>query len=103
VFYIFFCVVIATNIAFNVTRTLASLTFCGFGSGKQGDPVTVDTGMTSADFSNKGLGASGAKVLVAFMSRKCFQNSGALDSLNLARNYLGAEGARHIAEVLPKW
>ena len=29
--------------------------------------------------------------------------SGSLASLNLAENQLGPKGAKHIAEVLPKW
>ena len=31
------------------------------------------------------------------------QDMGSLVSLNLAQNWLGVEGAKHVAEVLPKW
>jgi hypothetical protein len=48
---------------------------------KEGDPVTIDTTMTEADFSGKKLGALGAQILVAFMSSKIFQDKGLLSKL----------------------
>ena len=85
--------------------SLSKLTVCGNGGrrGGEGDAVTIDTTMTEADFSGKKLGAVGAQILAAFMSTKLFEAKGSLASLNLAKNYLGAQGAKHIAEVLPKW
>jgi hypothetical protein len=53
----------------------------------------IDTTMTEADFSGKKLGLTGAQILAAFMSTKLFEAKGALVSLNLAKNYLGAQGA----------
>ena len=41
--------------------------------------------------------------LAAFMSTKLFEAKGSLASLSLADNRIQAEGAQHIAEVLPKW
>ena len=66
-------------------------------------PVTLDMDMKEADFSNKHLGVSGAIILAAFIKRKFFQDNGALVSLNLANNNLNAEGAQHLAKVLPRW
>jgi hypothetical protein len=85
--------------------SLSKLTFCGNGGayGSEGDAVTMDTTMTEADFSGKKLGAAGAKILAAFMSTKLFEAKGSLVSLNLAQNDLGVEGAKHVAEVVPKW
>ena len=68
-----------------------------------GVPVTIDTTMTEADLSGRKLGAAGAQILAAFMSTKLFEAKGSLVSLNLAKNDLGVEGAKHVAEVLPKW
>jgi hypothetical protein len=87
------------------SESLSKLTFCGYDDqfGREGDAVTIDTTMTEADFSGKKLGAAGAQILAAFMSTKLFEAKGSLVSLNLAQNDLGAEGARHVAEVLPKW
>ena len=70
---------------------------------KDAPPVTLDMDMKEADFSNKHLGVSGAIILAAFIKRKFFQDNGALASLNLANNNLGAEGAQHLAKVLPTW
>jgi hypothetical protein len=53
--------------------------------------------MTSADFSNKHLGAGGATIVAAWISHK---DKGALTSLNLSSNSLKAEGAKIIAEAL---
>jgi Ran GTPase-activating protein (RanGAP) involved in mRNA processing and transport len=82
--------------------SLSKLTFCGI-RGDEGDAVTIDTAMTEADFSGKKLGAAGAQILAAFMSTKMFEAKGSLIYLNLAKNDLGAAGAKHVAEVLPKW
>ena len=54
---------------------LSKMTFTGDGNwGDDGDPVTVETGMTEADFSNKklgpGLGSAGAIILAAWIENK---------------------------------
>jgi hypothetical protein len=88
-------------------------------SGDYGSTVTVEVGMTEADFSGANLGLSGAMILSAWLEHKvqptriscCFglinalllQDMGSLVSLSLANNNLGVEGAKHVAEVLPKW
>ena len=86
---------------------MASLTFNGGIQGRrgweEGEVVTINTTMTEADFSNKKLGPLGAQILAAFIERKFFQDNGALVSLNLANNNLGAEGAQCLAKVLPTW
>ena len=48
------------------------MTFTGNGGkrGADGDPVTVETGMTKADFSNKKLGLAGAIILAAWIEHK---------------------------------
>ena len=56
--------------------------------------MTINTTMTEADFSNKKLGPSGAQILAAFIGRKFFQDNGALATLDISRNFLGAEGAK---------
>jgi hypothetical protein len=70
---------------------------------KESNPVTIDTTMTEADFSSRKLCPAGTQILAAFIFRDFFQAEGALVSLNLANNSLKAQGARHVAEVLPKW
>ena len=87
---------------------LAKLTWSGEsylegGELKDAPPVTLDMDIVEADFSNKHLGVSGAIILAAFIKRKSFQDNGALVSLSLANNNLGAEGAQHLAKVLPTW
>ena len=62
-------------------------TLCGF----KGDEKELD-------LSKKNLQA-GCAVLVSHE----IQDMGALVSLNLANNKLGAEGAQHLAKVLPTW
>ena len=50
---------------------LSKMTFTGNGDGgDDGDPVTVETGMTEADFSNKKLGPAGAIILAAWIEHK---------------------------------
>ena len=50
---------------------LSKMTFTGNGDyGDGGDPVTVETGMTEADFSNKKLGPAGAIILAAWIEHK---------------------------------
>ena len=51
---------------------LAKLTFCGNGGGygRDGDPVTIDTTMTEADFSGGQLGEAGAMILAAWLEHK---------------------------------
>ena len=48
------------------------MTFTGNGGPRSsdGDPVTVETGMTEADFSNKKLGPAGAIILAAWIQHK---------------------------------
>ena len=81
------------------------MTWCGNGGrgGGEGDADTIDTSMTEADCSGKKLGAAGAQILATVISTELFEAEGSLVSLNLARNELGVEGAKHVAEVLPKW
>ena len=55
-------------------------------------------GQTEANFSNQGLGPEDAMLIGLDI-----QDNGALVSLNLANNNLGAEGAQHLAKVLPTW
>jgi Ran GTPase-activating protein (RanGAP) involved in mRNA processing and transport len=53
---------------------------------------------TELDLSGKGLSA-GCAILLA----PEIEANGSLVSLNLAENYLGVEGAKQVAKVLPKW
>ena len=55
--------------------------------------VTLDTTMTKADFSNKGLGVSGAMILAAFIS-------GAMSILDVSSNNIGPEGAKALAPAM---
>jgi hypothetical protein len=89
--------VLADGLRRNTTSTSMCFTV------KESDPVAIDTTMTEADFSNRKLCPAGTQILAAFIFRDCFQAEGALVSLNLANNDLKAQGAKHIAEVLPKW
>ena len=77
--------------------SLSSLTFSGAkskdgdGGGEapwvDGDSITINTTMTEANFSGKGLGhLGGAQVLAAFMSTKLFQDKGSLSSLDVSNN-----------------
>jgi hypothetical protein len=50
--------------------------------------------MTEANYSNKNLVAGGAIIISAWLTHK---DNGAMTSLNLSDNALGAEGAEHIA------
>jgi hypothetical protein len=83
--------------------SLSKLTFRG-----GGDPVTIDTTMTEADFSGKKLGLIGAQILAAFMSTKLFEAKGALSSLDISQNNLTHDGQDMagvipLSEALPKW
>ena len=51
---------------------LSKMTFTGNGGFMEadGDPVTVETDMTEADFSNKKLGPAGATILAAWIQHK---------------------------------
>ena len=51
---------------------LSKMTFTGNGgfNESEGDPVTVESGMTEADFSNKKLGSAGAIILAAWIEHK---------------------------------
>ena len=53
---------------------------------KDAPSVALDITMTNADFSNKHLGVSGAMILAAFISRKSFQDNGAMSKLDLGDN-----------------
>ena len=54
-----------------------------YGNWEQGDPVTIDTTMTEADFSREKLGAAGAQILAAFMSTEQFEAKGSLSKLKM--------------------
>ena len=69
----------------------------GSNSIKNHEPAVLETGMTEADLSNRGLGTGGAVIVGAWISHK---DNGALTSLNLATNNLRVEGAKHIAEAI---
>jgi hypothetical protein len=49
------------------------------------EPATLEVGMTKVDLSSKGLGASGAIIISAWLTHK---DNGAMTSLNLASNRL---------------
>jgi hypothetical protein len=53
-------------------------------------------GMTGADFSNKNLGAGGAIIIAAWLTHR---DKGALSSLNLSSNDIGA----HYVRTQEKW
>jgi hypothetical protein len=61
------------------------------------EPATLELGMTEADLSNKGLQAAGASIVAAWISHR---DKGAMTTLDLSSNAIGAEGATHIAEAL---
>ena len=63
------------------------------------EPAVLEVGMSVADLSNKNLGVGGAIIVSAWISHK---DNGAMTSLNVSSNYLGAEGAKHIAAALPE-
>ena len=63
------------------------------------EPVTLEVGMAEADFSNKNLGTGGAIIIGAWLTHK---DKGAMTSLNLASNGLGAEGTKIVASLLFK-
>ena len=63
-------------------------------------PATLDTTMTEADLSRKGLGASGAIILAAFIGSKFFQDNGAMSILNVSNNFIGAEGAKALVPAM---
>jgi Ran GTPase-activating protein (RanGAP) involved in mRNA processing and transport len=50
------------------------------------------------NISDNCLKAEGVKILVPAL-----EANGSLVSLNLAKNELGVQGAKHVAEVLPEW
>jgi hypothetical protein len=93
------CPVVALADAIEDMGALASLTFCGH-TEAEGDPVTINTKMTTADFSEKRLGPAGAHVLAAFMLRKFFLDNRELTSLDISSNCLGPEGAKFVAPAL---
>jgi hypothetical protein len=61
------------------------------------EPVTLEVGMAEADFSNKNLRTGGAIIIGAWLTHK---DKGAMTSLNLASNGLGAGGAKVVAEAI---
>ena len=83
---------------------ILKLTFTGgtntgdFGSWVEGGPVTLEAGQTEANFSNKKLGVPGAIIISAWLSNG--KDKGAMTSLNLSANSLGATGAMIIAEAI---
>jgi hypothetical protein len=50
-------------------RALSTFTFSGDYTGNRSKPVTMETTMTEADFSGKGLGASGGMMIAAFLPK----------------------------------
>jgi hypothetical protein len=75
---------IASDIAFDITADIASGIACDiacdisnkggilkftFSGDRDSKPVTMETSMTEADFSGKGLGLSGAIMLLAFLPK----------------------------------
>ena len=54
-----------------------------------------DKTITELDVSGQSLGVEGAVVI-----SRCLENNGPLTSLNLANNWLGPEGAKHVAEAI---
>ena len=60
--------VIAVSYAIPTMGAMAKFTFSGFG-GYDRPPVTMETSMLEADFSNKKLGVSGAIMLAAFLPK----------------------------------
>ena len=81
---------------FQDNGALAKLTWSGSFRWKDDDgewkdpvPVTLDMNMTEADFSKKGLDASGAIILAAFIKRKSFQDNGAMSKLDISGNDIG--------------
>jgi hypothetical protein len=57
------------------------------------------TTLTSLNVANNSLNLNGGIEAL----RNAIPDMGSLVSLNLAKNDLGVEGAKHVAEVLPKW
>jgi hypothetical protein len=53
--------------------------------------------MTEADLSQKNLGMGGAFIISAWLTHK---DNGAMTSLNLASNQLGAKGAKIVADAI---
>jgi hypothetical protein len=99
---------------FEAKGSLSKLTWSGeqwfnaeAGRMEDAPPVTLDTTMTDADFSNKHLGASGAMILAAFISSRIMKDKGSLSNLNLANNGLAGggdmSGVAALADALPKW
>jgi hypothetical protein len=84
--------------AIDANGSLSSLTFCGH-TNKEGEPVTINTAMTEADFSGKKLGIAGAQILAAFMGRKFFQDKGSLSSVNLLKNNIGVDQANALVKI----
>jgi hypothetical protein len=74
-------------------RTLSALIF----GDEMDEPATLEIGMTEADFSNKNLGVRGAIIISAWITHK---DKGAMTSLNLASNRLGAEGAKSCVKII---
>ena len=85
---------------FNDSGSLSKLTCCGCDEyGDEGEPVTIDTTMTEADFSGKGLGAVGAQILAAFMSTKLFEAKGSLSKLKMDRYELPIQEIKTATEL----
>jgi hypothetical protein len=81
---------------------LSKLTFSGdqrkgYGYSKDSEPVTMCLGMAQAEFSNKGLGITGAIIVGAWITHMDY---GSLLVLSLEVNYLRAEGGKALAAAL---
>jgi hypothetical protein len=83
-------------------RAVSKLIFNGgvydeYGNWTEGDVVTLESSMAEANFSNKKLGVSGATIISAWITHK---DNGAMTSLNLSTNGLGAEDTKMIVEAI---
>ena len=54
--------------------------------------------ITELDLAGKSLGTEGALVLATYLNA-----NGALVTLNISQNDIGAEGAKHLAPALENW
>jgi hypothetical protein len=81
---------------------LSKLTFSGGIQGvygwEEGDAVTLESGMTEANFSNKKLGVPGAMIISAWFSSG--KDNGTLLSVNLLKNFVSIVQAQALACML---
>jgi hypothetical protein len=78
-------------------RALSKLIFGAPDEDSEWEPAVLEIGMMEAGFSNKNLGMRGAIIVSAWLTHK---DNGAMTSLDLASNNLGAEGAKIVAEAI---